>query len=147
MIDAHIHAPQWPQMGTALDLPLEKWLIEYTFKLEARYSDTDFARKVYTDMVTTLLANGTTTGVYYSSIHLPATQILAELCLTKGQRAFIGRVAMDDPQTCPDSYRDKSAAIAIEETRAFINSSSQCRAIRETHRAGDHAALHPCLHG
>jgi guanine deaminase len=121
MIDTHIHAPQWPQMGTALDLPLEKWLIEYTFKLEARYSDTDFARKVYTDMVTTLLANGTTTGVYYSSIHLPATQILAELCLGKGQRAFIGRVAMDDPKTCPDGYRDKSAAIAIHETRAFID--------------------------
>ena len=121
MIDTHIHAPQWPQMGTALDLPLEKWLIEYTFKLEARYADTEFARKVYTDMVTTLLANGTTTGVYYGSIHLPATKILAELCLSKGQRAFIGRVAMDDPKTCPDSYRDKSAAIAIEETRAFID--------------------------
>ena len=28
---------------------------------------------------------------------------------------------MDDPKTCPDTYRDKSAAIAIEETRAFIN--------------------------
>src|SRR5580704_3921151 len=120
LIDTHIHAPQWPQMGTALDLPLEKWLIEYTFKLEARYSDTDFARKVYTDMVSTLLAHGTTTGVYYGAIHLPATKILAELCLKQGQRALIGRVAMDDPRQCPDSYRDKSAAIAIEETRTFI---------------------------
>ena len=120
LIDTHLHAPQWPQMGTALDLPLEKWLIEYTFKLEARYSDTDFARKVYTDMVSTLLANGTTTAVYYGSLHLPATKILAELCLKQGQRALIGRVAMDDPRQCPDSYRDKSAAIAIEETRTFI---------------------------
>ena len=121
LIDTHIHAPQWPQMGTALDLPLEKWLIEYTFKLEARYSDTEFARKVYDDMVSTLLANGTTTGVYYGSRHLPATKILAELCLKKGQRALIGRVAMDDPQQCPESYRDESAAKAIEETRAFID--------------------------
>lgn len=120
LIDTHIHAPQWPQMGTALDLPLEKWLIEYTFKLEARYSDTAFARKVYTDMVSTLLANGTTTGVYYGSIHLPATKILAELCLQQGQRALVGRVAMDDARQCPDSYRDTSAAIAIEETRALI---------------------------
>lgn len=120
LIDTHIHAPQWPQMGTALDLPLEKWLIEYTFKLEARYSDTQFARRVYTDMVSTLLAHGTTTGVYYGSRHLPATQILAELCLKQGQRALVGRVAMDDPRQCPDSYRDQSAAVAIEETRALI---------------------------
>ncbi len=121
LIDTHIHAPQWPQMGTALDLPLEQWLIEYTFKLEARYADTAFARSIYADMVSTLLANGTTTGVYYGSIHLPATKILAELCLEQGQRALIGRVAMDDPAQCPDTYRDRSAAIAIEETRAFID--------------------------
>jgi guanine deaminase len=120
LIDTHIHAPQWPQMGTALDLPLEKWLIEYTFKLEARYSDTEFARRVYTDLVSTLLAHGTTTGVYYGSRHLPATKILAELCLQQGQRALVGRVAMDDPRQCPDSYRDRSAAVAIEETRALI---------------------------
>lgn len=120
LIDTHIHAPQWPQMGTALDLPLEQWLIEYTFKLEARYSDVDFARVVYDDLVSTLIANGTTTGVYYGSIHLPATKLLAELCLQKGQRAWIGRVAMDDPAQCPDDYRDRSATIAIEETRAFM---------------------------
>lgn len=120
LIDTHIHAPQWPQMGTALDLPLEKWLFEYTFKLEARYSDAEFARRVYDDLVTTLLANGTTTGVYYGSIHLPATKILAQVCLDKGQRALIGRVAMDDPKQCPDNYRDGSAAIAIDETREFI---------------------------
>ena len=121
LIDTHNHAPQWPQMGTALDLPLEQWLIEYTFKLEARYSDTEFAREVYSDLVSTLLANGTTTAVYYGSIHLPATKILAELCLNKGQRALVGRVAMDDPKECPDSYRDPSAAIAIQETRALID--------------------------
>ncbi|MES2603731.1 MAG: amidohydrolase family protein, partial [Pseudomonadota bacterium] len=121
LIDTHIHAPQWPQMGTALDLPLEQWLIEYTFKLEARYSDLTFAREVYSDMVPTLLANGTTTGVYYGSRHLEATKILAELCLRHGQRALIGRTAMDDPLQCPDSYRDESAAIAIAETREFID--------------------------
>ena len=120
LIDTHIHAPQWPQTGTALDLPLEKWLYEYTFPLEAKYADTDFAHEVYSDLVTTLLANGTTTGVYYGSLHLPATKILADLCLSKGQRAFIGRTAMDHPQQCPDNYRDKSAKVAIKQTRDFI---------------------------
>lgn len=120
LIDTHIHAPQWPQTGTALDLPLEKWLYEYTFPLEAKYADVGFARGVYSDLITTLLANGTTTGVYYGSLHLPATKILADLCLAKGQRAFIGKTAMDHPEQCPDNYRDKSAKAAIKETRDFI---------------------------
>ena len=30
-IDLHIHAPQWPQLGKALDVPLESWLQKYTY--------------------------------------------------------------------------------------------------------------------
>jgi guanine deaminase len=120
LVDCHIHAPQWPQLGKALDIPLERWLQDYTFKLEARYADTDYARAIYSDLVATLLANGTTTAVYFATLHLPATQILAEICLAQGQRALIGRVAMDDPVQCPETYRDPSAAVAIEETRHFI---------------------------
>ena len=26
LVDLHIHAPQWPQLGTGLDLTLERWL-------------------------------------------------------------------------------------------------------------------------
>ena len=46
MVDLHVHAPQWPQLGTALDLPLEEWLQVHTFPLEARYADTAYAREV-----------------------------------------------------------------------------------------------------
>ena len=60
LVDLHIHAPQWPQLGTGLDLPLERWLFEYTFPLEARYADEGFARDVWAHMVPTLLAHGTT---------------------------------------------------------------------------------------
>ena len=47
LVDTHVHAPQWPQLGKALDRPLDEWLMNYTFPLEARYADTDFARRVY----------------------------------------------------------------------------------------------------
>jgi len=47
LVDLHVHAPQWPQLGTGLDLPLERWLFEYTFPLEARYADLVFARPVW----------------------------------------------------------------------------------------------------
>jgi guanine deaminase len=120
LVDLHIHAPQWPQLGKALELPLEEWLQAHTFPLEARYADTAYARAVYGDLVTALLANGTTTAVYFASLHLPATQILADVCLAKSQRALIGRVAMDDAQLCPAYYCDSSAQHAVEETRAFI---------------------------
>jgi len=68
LTDLHIHAPQWPQAGTALDRPLEEWLGTYTFPLEARYSDTTFAAAVYEDLVQTLLRNGTTTALYFATI-------------------------------------------------------------------------------
>ena len=121
LVDLHIHAPQWPQLGRALDLPLEDWLQTYTFPLESRYTDTTYARIVYESLVDGLLANGTTTAMYFGTIHLPATRILADICLKRSQRALIGRVAMDDPEECPDFYRDPSAVIAEAETRAFIS--------------------------
>jgi guanine deaminase len=120
LVDLHVHAPQWPQLGLALDLPLEEWLQTHTFPLEARYGDPDFAAGVYTSLVATLLANGTTTAMYFGTIHREATQILADICLAKSQRALIGRVAMDDPGQCPAYYRDPSAEVAEQETRAFI---------------------------
>jgi guanine deaminase len=121
LVDLHVHAPQFPQLGTALDLPLEDWLHTHTFPLESRYADVTFAESVYTRLVETLLAHGTTTALYFATIHLPSTQRLAEICLTLGQRGFVGRVGMDDPQQCPDYYRDASAAEAIADTRALID--------------------------
>ncbi len=120
LVDLHVHAPQWPQLGLALDLPLEEWLQACTFPLEARYGDTDYARPVYESLVDTLLANGTTTAVYFGTIHLAATQALADICVRRSQRALIGRVAMDDPGQCPAYYRDPDAATAEAETRDFI---------------------------
>jgi guanine deaminase len=120
LVDLHVHAPQWPQLGKALDLPLEEWLQVHTFPLEARFADVHYAQSVYASLVDGLLANGTTTALYFASIHLPATRILADICLRRSQRALIGRVAMDDLQQCPPYYRDASAQSAEEETRAFI---------------------------
>lgn len=120
LVDLHIHAPQWPQLGKALHLPLNEWLQKNTFPLEARYADAELARRIYAGMVDDLLANGTTTAVYFSTIHLEASMALAEICLAKGQRAFVGRVAMDDPEQCPDYYRDASPEAGIAHSAEFI---------------------------
>ena len=120
LVDLHIHAPQWPQLGLALDEPLEVWLQKYTFPLEARYADPEFAEEVYDDLVRSLLAQGTTTAMYFGSVHRQPNLILAQACLRHGQRALVGKVAMDDPDNCPDYYRDADAQAGIAETRAFI---------------------------
>ncbi len=120
-VDLHIHAPQYPQLGMALDVPLEVWLGKYTFPLEAQYADLDFARERYATLVRDLLASGTTTALYFATVHRAATELLAEICLTAGQRALVGKVVMDDPKSCPDYYRDASAELAVAETRAVID--------------------------
>lgn len=122
LIDTHIHAPQWVQLGTGLDIPLDRWLFEYTFPLEARYADESFARTVWSRMVPTLLRHGTTTAVYYSTVHERAATALAETCAELGQRAFVGRVAMDHPQGTPEWYRDATATAGIEASARSVES-------------------------
>jgi guanine deaminase len=119
-VDCHVHAPQYPQLAQALDVPLEVWLGKYTFPLEARYADLEFARPRYAALVDDLLAIGTTTALYFGTVHLEATKLLADLCIEKGQRALVGKVVMDDPASCPDYYRDADAATGVAETRALI---------------------------
>jgi guanine deaminase len=121
LIDLHNHAPQWPQLGKALDVPLEDWLEGFTFPLEARYDDVAFAQSVYQSLVRSMVASGTTTAMYYATIHREATQRLVDICLQFGQRALVGKVAMDDPEGCPAYYRDPSAGAAIDETLQLVN--------------------------
>lgn len=120
-VDLHIHAPQYPQLGLALDEPLEVWLQKYTFPLEARYADLAFARERYEVLVDDLIANGTTTALYFATQDREATKLLADICLDKGQRALVGKVVMDDPSACPPDYRDASPEAAIADTRAVID--------------------------
>ncbi|WP_462410121.1 guanine deaminase [Neobacillus sp. Marseille-QA0830] len=119
-VDLHVHAPQWAQNGTALDLPLHDWLHSYTFPLEAKFSNLDFAKEVYEDLVSTLLANGTTTVLYFATVHKEASLLLAEICAQKGQRGLVGKVVMDDPAQNPSYYRDYDTETALRNTEEFI---------------------------
>lgn len=124
-VDIHVHAAQWPQAALSLDAPLEVWLNDRTFPLESRYSDIDFARTVYTDLVQQLLARGTTTVMYQSSVDLESSIELARICDKQGQRAIVGKTVMDDPAANPDYYRDASTASAIAETEILIREVEQ----------------------
>ena len=139
-VDLHVHAPQWAQSGTALDIPLYDWLNTYTFPLESKFSDLDFAKEVYEDLVSTLLANGTTTSLYFATVHKEASLLLAEICAKKGQRGLVGKVVMDDPEQTPAFYRDADAQTALADTEEFILA---VKALAKTTKQGVYPVVTP----
>lgn len=133
--DTHIHASQYPNAGIFGKSTLLDWLITYTFPLESSlgsvkspmYKDLPEppnplarAKMVYNRIISKTLAHGTTTASYYATIDVSATNLLADIAFKKGQRAYIGRVCMDRPETCPDYYRDESTEETIANTKASI---------------------------
>lgn len=86
--------------------------------MEASLSELPVARRVYGRCVARTLSHGTTTAAYYATISVPATNLLADLCLAAGQRAFIGRCCMDT--LSPDYYRDESPGASIAATLETI---------------------------
>ncbi|KAI9167202.1 putative guanine deaminase [Paramyrothecium foliicola] len=119
-IDTHVHASQYPNVGIFGKTTLLDWLDTYTFPLESSLKDLKKARRVYSACVRRTLAHGTTTAAYYATIDVAATNLLADICLDLGQRAFVGRVCMDNPDLCPDYYRDESAEAGLRATEETI---------------------------
>ncbi|XP_076855136.1 guanine deaminase isoform X2 [Brachyhypopomus gauderio] len=119
MVDTHIHASQYTYTGTALDLPLLQWLETYTFPVESRFQDLDFARDVYTKVVKRTLRNGTTTACYFATIHTDASLLLGQIADDLGQRALVGKVCMDHNQMVPH-YKEHLSE-SKDETLRFIH--------------------------
>ncbi|KAJ5184298.1 Amidohydrolase 1 [Penicillium cf. griseofulvum] len=136
-IDTHIHAPQYPNAGLFGSSTLLDWLETYTFPVESRFGSPPdpktghqtsthpkdaplLAQQIYDQIISRTLSHGTTCASYYATIHVPATNALASLCHIRGQRAFIGRACMDNPDFCVDYYRDSSADDSVIATRQTI---------------------------
>lgn len=139
--DLHVHAPQWAQAGAALDEPLERWLGRYTFPTEARLKDPAWADRLHRHLVDALLARGTTSVLYYDSIDRAAAVNLAQVCAEKGQRGFVGKVVMDDPEANPEYYRETTEQ-ALAETEAFIGQVRELAASGAA-RQGVHPVITP----
>ncbi|KAF2828579.1 guanine deaminase [Ophiobolus disseminans] len=119
-IDTHTHAPQHPNTGLFGKTTLLDWLQTYTFPMESSLSDLTKANRIYQNFVSRTLSHGTTTCAYYATIHVPATNLLANICLQRGQRALVGRVCMDSDLS-PSYYRDESVESSIKDSKASID--------------------------
>lgn len=117
-VDTHNHAPQWAQRGLGQSMHILDWLDNVTFPNEARFRDPEYARRIYASCVDGFLQQGITTASYYGSMHAEATKILADLCLEKGQRAFVGKCNMN--RNAPDYYRDATVESSLSDTQDCI---------------------------
>ncbi len=100
MNDMHVHAPQYRNMGMAMDEELLPWLNTYTFPEESRYRSRRYAEVMYRRFVHDLWLNGTMRSSVFATVHLRSTMLLADLFAEAGMGAKIGLVGMD--RNCPD---------------------------------------------
>lgn len=100
MNDMHVHAPQYRNMGLAMDLELLPWLNTYTFPEEKNFADERYAMRIYSHFVHELWLQGTMRSAIFATIHPKATAILMDLLDRAGVGALVGLVGMD--RNCPD---------------------------------------------
>lgn len=104
MNDLHIHAPQYRNLGIAMDMELIPWLNTYTFPEEAKYKDLAYAERMYRRFVRDLWKLGTMRAAIFATIHPEASCLLADLMHEAGLGGMIGLVAMD--RNSPDMLRN-----------------------------------------
>jgi len=126
--DLHLHAPQYPMLGTGMDLPLLDWLNTYTFPLEARFADTDYAREVYRALAKELISLGTTRVCMFSSLHTDATLILMEELEKAGVTGYVGKVNMD--RNAAPGVLEETTEESISETLRWLEACGDFKYIK-----------------
>ncbi|WP_330566163.1 amidohydrolase family protein [Romboutsia sp. Marseille-P6047] len=116
-VDIHVHAPQLYNVGIGYSKQLIPWLNEYTFPLESKFKDIEFAYKAYEKFVKELCKVGTTRSCVMATLHKDATKILIELFEKSGLGSYIGKVNMD--RNSP-SYLIENTKESIRNTKELI---------------------------
>lgn len=122
MNDLHVHAPQYRNMGLAMDLELLPWLNTYTFPEESKFADAEYAERVYSRFVHDLWMQGTMRSAIFATIHPEATLILARLLQEAGLGAYVGLVGMN--RNCPD-FLSNTTEDVVRCTRALAEQLSE----------------------
>lgn len=71
-VDTHTHAPQFAFYGLGYELQLLEWLTTYTFPSEAKFSSLQHAARICRTAVSRTLRAGTTSCVWFATIHTDA---------------------------------------------------------------------------
>lgn len=117
-VDLHTHGPQFRNRGVGLDQELLPWLKNYTFKEEKKFSNKDYARKIYEKFAMDLLRNGTTHVVLFGTIHNASNKLLIDILEKNNIHAYVGNVNMDQNSS---KDLDEKTEDSIEKTKALID--------------------------
>ena len=117
-VDLHTHGPQFRNRGIGMDQELLPWLKNYTFKEENKFSNKDYAKKIYEKFSQDLLKNGTTHVVLFGSIHNASNKLLIDILEKHNIHAFVGNVNMD--QNASKELNEKTDE-SIEKTKALLD--------------------------
>ena len=116
-IDTHVHYPQL-EMIAAYGTQLLDWLNRYTFPVELKYRDIDYATEQAGRFLDQLLANGTTTAMVFATSSVNSVDAFFTESLRRNLRMVSGKVLMD--RHAPDELCD-SAQSAYDDSSALIN--------------------------
>lgn len=115
-IDTHIHFPQ-TEMIAAYGKQLLDWLNTYTFPIEKKFQDKDYARSIASFFLDELLKNGTTTALVFTAVFPQSTEAFFEEAERRNLRMIAGKVMMD--RNAPDYLRD-TAQSAYDDSKRLI---------------------------
>jgi guanine deaminase len=115
-VDCHVHFPQTPMIASYGDQLLE-WLNKYTFPIEQKFSDKDFARSAARVFLRENLKNGITSACVYCTVYPQSVDALFEEAEKLGMRLAAGKVMMD--RNAPAPLLD-TAQSGYDESKALI---------------------------
>ncbi|MFT7176480.1 MAG: guanine deaminase, partial [Halioglobus sp.] len=116
MIDTHIHYPQ-TEIVAAYGEQLLEWLETYTFPVESKFADAEYARKIADRFLNELLRCGTTTALVFGTVHKESVDAFFEACQERNLRMIAGKVMMD--RNAPD-YLVDTAQSSYDDSKALI---------------------------
>ncbi|GAA0277178.1 amidohydrolase family protein [Faecalicatena contorta] len=118
LVDLHVHAPQYSYRGLGMDMELLEWLETNTFPEEAKFRETEYAKKAYRIFVDRMRRSATTRACIFATVHREATLLLMDMLEEAGLNTMVGKVNMD--RNCPDYLREESAEASASETVEWI---------------------------
>lgn len=118
MNDLHAHASQFKNLGIGMDKELMPWLNDYTFPEEGKLKNLEYAKKIYSRFIQTIIRNGTTRIALFATLHKASTIELFNMLIKAGIGAYVGKVNMD--YNCP-SYLTESCEQSLKDTEKIID--------------------------
>ncbi|MDU3803254.1 amidohydrolase family protein [Paraclostridium bifermentans] len=95
MNDLHCHAPQFRNLGMAMDKELIPWLDNYTFPEEGKFKSIEYSDKVYKNFIKEVWRHGTTRIAVFATVHKESSIRLMDLFKQSGLGALVGKVNMN----------------------------------------------------